>query len=199
MSSLTPQVDLKTLKYFEQKHRDSKATVASNHVCADLTSSTSIPRKNWRENYLNCRKCKRNLVVFLGDYFLKNSSIFLSQHQNLYVAGAFEGDISDTSWFVTRENNIQPDPVFLSNAEETDTRIWLHVQQTRNTKIIVLSPDIDVYMIGMPLECAKSKEVIVQVSKHNARETAFLSLTSLTKALENDPDLGRLSSGAVPS
>ena len=44
-------------------------------------------------------------------------------------------------------------------------------------------------MIGMPLECEKSKEVIVQVSKHNARETAFLSLTSLTKALENDPDL----------
>ena len=85
---------------------------------------------------------------------------------------------------------MQPDPVFLNNAEETDTRIWLHVQQTRNTKILVLSPDTDVYMIGMPLECAKSKEVIVQVSKHNARETAFLSLTSLTKALENDPDLG---------
>ena len=55
----------------------------------------------------------------------------------------------------------------------------------------VLSPDTDVYMIGMPLEYAKSKEVIVQVSKHNARsETAFLSLTSLTKALENDPHLG---------
>ena len=103
------------------KNRDSKATVASNHVCADLTSSTLIPWKNWRENYLNCRKCKRNLVVFLGDYFLKNSSTFLSQHQKLYVAGAFEGDISDTAWFVTRENNIPPDPVFLSNAEETDT------------------------------------------------------------------------------
>ena len=53
-------------------------------------------------------------------------------------------------------------------------------------------------MIGMPLECAKSKEVIVQVSKHNPRETAFLSLTSLTNALETDPDLGILSSRDLP-
>ncbi len=65
-----------TPKYFEQKYRDLKATIATGHVCTELTDSTSITGKKWRENFLNCRKCKRKLVVFLGDYFLKNFSNF---------------------------------------------------------------------------------------------------------------------------
>lgn len=169
----------KAPKYFEQKHRDSKATIATNHVCAELTGSTLISGKKWRENYLNCRKCKRKLVVFLGDYFLKSSSNFLSENQKLYETGAFDGDTSDAAWFVTKDNSIQPDPAFLSNAEETDTRIWLHARKTRNIKILVSSPDTDVYMIDIPLECTQLKDVIVQISKYNARETAFLSLSSL--------------------
>ena len=93
---------------------------------------------------------------------------------------------------------MQLDPLFLSNAEETDTRLWLHVRQTRHQKILIMSPDTDVYMIGLPLEHAQSKEVVVQVSKHNSREVRILSLSSLTKALEYDPDLGRLSSRELP-
>ena len=140
-----------TPKYFEQKHRDSKATVSTNHVCAEVTSHTVIPRKQWREIHLinNCRECKRNLVIFLGNYFLKNASTYLNIQQKLYVADAFEGEISDSAWYVTMDNNMQPDPEFLSNAEETDTRLWLHVRKTRHARILVMSPDTDIYMIGI--------------------------------------------------
>ena len=90
------------------------------------------------------------------------------------------------AYFATRESNhLQADPVFLSNAEETDT----YVRQTRHVRILVMSPDTDVYMIGIPLECMQSKEVVVQVSKHNAREVRILSLSAIIKAMENDPDL----------
>ena len=46
------------------------------------------------------------------------------------------------------------------NAEETDTRIWLHVKQTDFQNILVISPDTDVY----------NKNIIVQVNPMNCRE-----------------------------
>ena len=49
-----------TPKYYELKFRDSKAAIAVGHVYADLTGSTSISGKKWRENYLNCRNAKEN-------------------------------------------------------------------------------------------------------------------------------------------
>lgn len=61
-------------------------------------------------------------------------------------------------------------------------------------KVLVLSPDTDVYMIGIALESAHHKNVIVQINKYSARELKFLSLLSLKIALENDPDLGLLHS-----
>ena len=50
-----------TPKYFEQKKRDMKATIAANHTCATFTDNTKVLHKKWRENYLHCRVCKRNL------------------------------------------------------------------------------------------------------------------------------------------
>ena len=70
----------------------------------------------------------------------------------MYVAGAFENDIADTVWFVTQSNNPEPNPAFSSNAEETDTRLWLHVRKTDHTRILVTSPDTDVYVIGLALQ-----------------------------------------------
>ena len=54
-------------------------------------------------------------------------------------------------------------------------------------------------MIGITLECAQSKDVVLQISNHNARERTYvLELSSLVKALENDPDLGRLNPSDLP-
>ena len=69
----------------------------------------------------------------------------------LYIAGGFEGEIEDSAWFVTTEGNLQPNPIYTCNAEETDTLIWAHVNQSTSSKILILSPDTDVYHIGLPL------------------------------------------------
>ena len=65
---------------------------------------------------LNCRKCKGNVVKFI----LNCIGAHLTPQQMCYVAGAFDGDISDTACFVRGKT----DPAYTCNAEETDTLLW---------------------------------------------------------------------------
>ena len=177
-----------TPKFFEQKRRDESATIATGHTCDDINESTRLPTK-WRENVLHCRKCKRTLVCFLAQFMLKQVHTYLSSHQKFYVAGAFAEQLANTSWFVEGNNSPQPDPAYSCNAEETDTMLWLHAKRTNCNKILVLSPDTDVYMIGLPLQCTQDKDIIVQISDMNSRELKLLYMKRLTAALSNDPDL----------
>ena len=118
---------------------------------------------------------------------------YLSENQTMYVAGGFDDAIQDTCWYVTNTEKPQPEPRYTSNAEETDTRIWVHVRQTECTKITVISPDTDVYHIGLPLVSqSANKEVLVQVSPINSKEMKFVNLSALHAALGNDPDLAGL-------
>ena len=56
-------------KYFQRLHRDQANPISEDHCCTVFTPDVVIPLK-WRENVLNCRKCKRNLVCFLSLYFI---------------------------------------------------------------------------------------------------------------------------------
>ncbi len=194
----TPGRLANTPKYFEQKRRDVVAKVPLEHYCDDFQGSTKIQHGKWRENFLNCRECKRKLVLFIGRYFLNNAGTYLQPHHTLYVAGAFEGAIVDTAWFVRGNSKSQPHPAFTCNAEETDTRIWLHATQTVSNQILILSPDTDVYHIGLPLPCVMHKNIIVQVSTFNSRQLSLLNLTALVQAFRNDPDLAHIDPSILP-
>ena len=137
-------------KHFERKRRDNSAIVKTGHECKTVTSQLLIPRK-WREDLVNCRNCKRSLVLFLSRYLLQSIANYMPRDTKLYVAGGFEGEIEDSAWFVTTEGNPQPNPIYTCNAEETDTLIWAHVNQSTSSKILILSPDTGVYHIGLPL------------------------------------------------
>lgn len=187
-----------TPKYFEHKRRDNAATIAADHACEDFNENTKLPTK-WRESVLNCRKCKRTLVCFLAQFMLKHVKTHLSSHQTFYVAGAFPEPLADTTWFVQGNSSSQPDPMYSCNAEETDTRLWLHAKQTQCTQILVLSPDTDVYIIGLSLQCTQDKEIIVQISNMNSREVKLLHLRRLITALTDDPDLANISPTILPS
>ena len=136
-----------TLKYFEHLRRDALAIVLQDHCCDEILTNTQIP-KNWRENLLNCQRCKRGLVTLLCGYFLKTSCTCLHSNQTLYLAGGFNGDITDTAWYVQGNSQPQPEPEYTCNAEEADTRVWLHIQHTTCKHILLVSPDTDVYHIG---------------------------------------------------
>ena len=104
-----------TPKFFEHVRRDATAKVSINHCCDELNSNTKLLQGKWREGLLNCRYCKRRLVIFLGNYFLSNASNYLQPHQTLYVAGAFEDELTDTAWYACGDKRSEPDPQYNSN------------------------------------------------------------------------------------
>ena len=103
---------------------------------------------------------------------------------------------SQTVWYTKGSCQSQPEPDLFSNAEETDSRIWLHAE--RSKKILVLSSDTDVYHIGLPLHCATAKEILVQLNPVNSKELKTLNITSFISAFKNDPDIAEVDSELLP-
>lgn len=185
-------------KFFERKHRNEKNPVPDDHNCTEFISDMVIPLK-WRENVLNCRKCKRNLVCFLSNYFLERVKTVLQPNQRFVTAGGFNGDLRDQARFVLMNTSPQSDPALLCNAEEGDTRIWLHTVNSGGKKKLVLSPDTDVYHIGLPIVAETDHDVLVRLSKFNSVEHRILDTQALISALGNDPELAHIPSSFLPS
>ena len=173
-------------KYFERLHRD--------HCCGDFSSDLMIPPK-WRENVINCRRCKRTLVCFLSLYFIHKLKRRLKPPQKFVTAGGLEDDLRNKVLTVTSPSQPQTDPCLTSNAGESDSRIWLHVLNSGGTKKLLLSPDTDVYHIGLPIVAL---DVIVRLSPFSSLEQRLLNLPALISAFEDDPDLSGIEKTDIP-
>ena len=75
-----------------------------------------------------------------------------------------------------------------SNAEESDTRIWLHIKHSAGLKKLIQSPDTDTYHIGLPL-VTPEMEVVVQLSNPGDRHLRLLHLHTLIDLINWDPEL----------
>ena len=87
-------------KYFERLHRDKMNLVPCDHCCGDFSSDLIIPPK-WRENVINCRRCKRALVCFLSLYFIHKLKHRLKPPQKFVTAGGLEDDLRNKALTVT--------------------------------------------------------------------------------------------------
>ena len=70
-----------------------------------------------------------------------------------------------------------------------------NVTKTNAKKILILSLDTDVYHIGLPLACTKTKEVIVKVSSLTSRQLKYINLSELH---QRDPDLAHINTELRP-
>ena len=183
-----PECQVQSPKYFERQRRDQLNPVSSNHHCTDFTKDLIIPPK-WRETVLNCRKYKRNLVCFLSQFFLEAIKNRLNPNQRFVTAGGLDGTLRNKAMSVTQRHTPQCEPQLTCNAEESDTRIWLHVLNSNGQKKLVLSPDTDVYHIGLPFVFQTSLEVMVKLSPFTSLEHRYLDVQALLTAFANDPDL----------
>ena len=85
------------------------------------------------------------------------------------------------------------DPKYETCAIEADMRIWRHVAVVDAQKILVYSPDTDVYNIGVAVSQKFSpKEVIVQINVPHSRDLRYVHILNIKTALENDPDIASL-------
>ena len=92
--------------------------------------------------------------------------------------------------YVTNQTQATIDERLTSNAEESDTKIWLHVLHSADTKKLVLSPDTDVYHIGLTVIAAETDlDVIVRLSPFSSIEQRLLHLPALLTSFKNDPNL----------
>ena len=89
--------------------------------------------------------------------------------------------------------NVQYD----SDADESDTRIWIHAKYSAGSRKYILSPDTDVYHIGLPV-ISSTDEVIIQLSKPSDKELNLLNLHTLVDAFVRDPDLTHISNHTIP-
>ena len=156
-----------------------------------------IPPK-WRENVLNCRKYKRNLVGFLSNDLVNRIRRKLRPNQKFFTAGGFSGNLQNQTLCSAHNDRPKVDNRLTCNAEEADTRIWLHVIKSAGEKKLVISADTDVYHVGLPVVAGTSIEVLVQLSSITSLELRLLDMQALITAFCNDSDLAKLPTPLSP-
>ena len=101
--------------------------------------------------------------------------------------------------YVCKNTNPQSDDALSCNTEEADTRIWLHVANSAGHKKLALSPDTDVYHIGLSIVTETDLDVLVRLSTINSTEHRILVMQAPISAFVNDPELAHIPSSSLPS
>ena len=182
-----PAGNLRTPKAFEQSRRDAEHSVSPDHEHYLFSNSASVPQR-WRE-HLNCRHCKQQLVKYLGEALLTLAPSLLSDEQKLVISGCYEGG---KAMGIT-PSGVHECPQLMCNAEESDTRVWLHVVHSAGSKKLLFSPDTDVYHIGLSLDFHGGYDIYVQLSSMTSPELRLLHFNHLLLSLATDPDLALVS------
>lgn len=132
----------------------------------------------------------------LGLSYLRKAQTNLRSGQILVLAGCFSGDQQDVAWEISGSNMV-PTPIEMlqSDAQEADMRVWRHALQTEKVRVLIYSPDTDVYNIGLTL-VQPPKQYVVQINL--PRNTPrYVNVNQLLKSFQCDPDLASLSLKAI--
>ena len=114
----------------------------------------------------------------------------------MILAGCFSGQ--DDAWKVIgRQNLPESTTIYKCNAQEADMRIWRHAKATSYHKILVYSPDTDVYNIGL-IMVQPPLQVVVQINLLQNQQR-YIDMNKLITCLHRDPDLASLSPSKIES
>ena len=114
-------------KVFEQARRDT--TASSDHMCTVFFDDAEIPTK-WHDA-LKCRKCKLALTQFLSAYIVQHIRPLLQGTQKYVTSGATNNGHSVE---VTKSAGPYTSLQYDSDADESDTRIWIHAKHSTGNK-----------------------------------------------------------------
>ena len=95
----------------------------------------------------------------------------------------FITNIAEVAYSTNGDKEKLPRPTLYSNADESDTRIWLHCVHSHGAKKLLYSPDTDIYHIGLTVTHSISDQhIIVQMSKSCTVSPRFVDMKALCKA-----------------
>ena len=115
-----------TIQSTPKSHRESTLRFHSRvwawprGILRQIESILSICLRIPRRESLACRKCKRQLVVYIVECLLRIASGLLQGEQKLFVAGAGEEEDRDETWYTTNDGIEHLAPDLTCNAEEAD-------------------------------------------------------------------------------
>ena len=132
-------------------------------------------------------------------HHLAEVSQFPNEILECFKRGGFSVSISGTAWSnvaLDEAHQPQPLPSFNTNAQEADIIIWKHVKQCSSTKMLIYSPDSDIYNIGLGLFEELSKDIVIQINPIS-KDNKFLHLQQLISCLHKDPDLAPVKDDSI--
>ena len=181
-------------KGVERSRRDTGEAKDTSDAYESISDGTTLP-SNWM-NFLKIRKNKHMLCRYLSKNFRDNVHQYFQNSSQMFVtSGGFHVgervDLVDKSWTgAIVDNNGIRNHDLVHNHEESDTQIWLHVDNTSCDKILIYSIDRDIGMIGLPLSFGQ-KQIVIQY-RAKAGNEKFLNLNDLQSACILDPDVAQL-------
>ena len=104
----------------------------SNHEHIRFIPSTKILSTSWR-TLLECRTCKQSITAAVSLAYLQTANVRFAACYKL-------------TWEISGCNPPQIRPMYNTNAEEADMRIWRHANQSKATKVLIYSPDTNTGM-----------------------------------------------------
>lgn len=173
-------------KNIERERRDKPS--GSDHDHVEFYDDMKIPIK-WKD-VIGCRSCKYKFVDYLGLKFLELGPLFLRGDQKLFIAGSSERNDQNLCWSVTKEGTEEIVVPLITNAEEADTRVWLHAMHAYGTRLLIFSPDTNVYHIGL-LNMPAQHEVLVQINALGS-DLKLIALNILSDSLQNEDEFKKL-------
>ena len=95
--------------------------------------------------------------------------------------------MKDCAWSVTSNGIEYPEDHLKCNAEEADTRLWIHANKSTG-KTLIFSPDTDVYHIGLTCADLSQSYVLVQINPIG-QQLKLVDLNGLVCSLQSDGDI----------
>ena len=156
--------------------------------CLTLTAKlTCHGEKFWVAEFASTDWC----MECIGCCFLQESRFWLIGSQRIILSGCFSGEQDNVAWIIY-SNDMglpQPEPLYYTNAEEADLRVWRHAVKCDAHNVLLYSPDTDVSVIGLAILNSCSKKFVVQLNLPSSHEKTYLHLNNLRNAFQNDIDL----------
>ena len=178
-------------KQWEQEERDTNHVKNIHTHTLDISDTTEVP-SNWNE-FIACRKCKLSLTSYLTLKMLALSPCIMTHNdQKLITAGPTE------PMSCTRSGAIVEEEKYKTDAQEADSRVWRHCQQSDLSKQYIFSPDTDTYIIGLSNH-KQGAQTFIDLTPVGADDNKILSLNNLLDCLQCDPDLAQIQQHNLPT
>ena len=170
-------------KEIEQGRHDTMIDADKHQCLQSIDSNTSVPAY-WRL-FLHCRTCKAKLTFYLAGEFLQLAPEYMRNSGQEFFTNQ-----KGVVYSVSQDNEVLQRPSYFTNMDEADMRIWLHCVHTSGQRVLIFSPDTDVYHIGLVVaQHIPNKAIIIQLSKSLVDSASFLHLHALLQVLQGDPNL----------